>query len=151
MPKLTPPTGATSSPGGSGVSKEVGGGTGQGKHDLNGPPSSEHTETTQQRDGGHPKGDATKAAVNPLANLKGKAADQLCSSNLTRLHQQQVIKYMTNMIVTLQARNGRLFGISDKPSQSNRSNCHPNQGEAGKHSGFATMRSTTKMVLSAVG
>ena len=33
MPKLTPPTGATSSPGGSGVSKEVGGGTGRGEHD----------------------------------------------------------------------------------------------------------------------
>ena len=33
MPKLTPPEGATSSPGGSGVSKEVGGGTGRGEHD----------------------------------------------------------------------------------------------------------------------
>ena len=87
MPKLTPQKGATSSPGGSGVSKEVGGGTGRGEHDSlpkRAPPSGEHTDTTQQRDGGHPKEVATKADVNPLANLKGKAADRLRSSNLSQ-------------------------------------------------------------------
>ena len=87
MPKLTPQKGATSSPGGSGVSKEVGGGTGRGEHDSlpkRAPPSGEHTDTTQQRDGGHPQEVATKADVNPLANLKGKAADRLRSSNLSQ-------------------------------------------------------------------
>ena len=87
MPKLTPPEGATSSPGGSGVSKEVGGGTGRGEHDSlpkRAPPSGEHTDTTQQRDGGHPKESAAKAAVNPLANLKGLAADRLRSSNFAK-------------------------------------------------------------------
>ena len=52
MPKLTPQKGATSSPGGPGVSKEVGGGTGRGEHDSlpkRPPPSGEHTGTTQQR------------------------------------------------------------------------------------------------------
>ena len=46
MPKLTPPEGATSSPGGSGVSKEVGGGTGRGEHDSlpkRAPPPLENT------------------------------------------------------------------------------------------------------------
>ena len=87
MPKLTPPEGATSSPGGSGVSKEVGGGTGRGEHDSlpkRAPPSGEHTDTTQQRDGGHPTETVAKAAVNPLANLKGKAADRLRSSNFAK-------------------------------------------------------------------
>ena len=87
MPKLTPPEGATSSPGGSGVSKEVGGGTGRGEHDSlpkRAPPSGEHTDTTQQRDGGHPKESVAKAAVNPLANLKGLAADRLRSSNFAK-------------------------------------------------------------------
>ena len=88
MPKLTPQKGATSSPGGSGVSKEVGGGTGRGEHDSlpkrAPPPSGEHTDTTQQRDGGHPKEVATKADVNPLANLKGEAADRLRSSNISK-------------------------------------------------------------------
>ena len=84
MPKLTPPTGATSSPGGSGVSKEVGGGTGRGEHDSlpkRAPPSGEHTDTTQQRDGGHQKEAATKAAVNSPAILKRKAIVRLHSSN----------------------------------------------------------------------
>ena len=87
MPKLTPPEGATSSPGGSGVSKEVGGGTGRGEHDSlpkRAPPSGEHTDTTQQRDGGHPRETVAKAAVNPLANLKGAAADRLRSSNFAK-------------------------------------------------------------------
>ena len=84
MPKLTPPTGATSSPGGSGVSKEVGGGTGRGEHDSlpkRAPPSGEHTDTTQQRDGGHQKEAAAKAAVNSPAILKRKAIVRLHSSN----------------------------------------------------------------------
>ena len=87
MPKLTPPEGATSSPGGSGVSTEVGGGTGRGEHDSlpkRTPPSGEHTDTTQQRDGGHPRETVAKAAVNPLANLKGAAADRLRSSNFAK-------------------------------------------------------------------
>ena len=87
MPKLTPQQGATSSPGGSGVSKEVGGGTGRGEHDSlpkRAPPSGEHTDTTQQRDGEHPQEVATKADVNPLANLKGMAADRLRSSKFAK-------------------------------------------------------------------
>ena len=57
-------------------------------HYLNGPPpSGEHTDNSQQRDGGHPKEAATMAAVNPLANLKGKAADRLRSSNLSKAAQ----------------------------------------------------------------
>ena len=110
MPKLTPPTGATSSPGGSGVSKEVVGGTGRGEHDSlpkRPPPSGEHTDTTQQRDGGHPKEAATKAAVNPLANLKGKAADRLHSSNLSKAAQAASYKVYDKFDCNMQARNGR--------------------------------------------
>ena len=83
LPKLTSPTAATYSPGGSGDTKGAGG-TGRREHTslpTRTSPSGDHTETTQQRDGGQPKGAEAKAAVNPLANLKGKAADRLGSSN----------------------------------------------------------------------
>ena len=91
---------------------------------------------------------ATKAAVNPLANLKGKVPDRLCSSNIAKAAPTANYKVYD---VMLQAKNGRLFSISGNPRQTSRSNCHPSQGEAGTLSGFATMRSTIRTVPSDVG